>query len=272
MLFPKVVVIFHTLMHFEFQLDSRPAIAQCGLCLHGSRAKESFCMRGLWSLHAYHYHGEIQIQNRTFPFRAGSASLIPPETTVEWHFPSHAPHYYVHFEEGVSDAARIPMPLLTDLGNRFDRFSEQLEELLHFHGHDRPRAEVRLWDLLYQLDNERVPQHAETPLHPNLQIAMSIIRSRQSEPLLVGDIARQMGVSHNHLTQIFQAHFGCGAREFIQRDRISRACHLLSHSSLPIKSIAIETGLPDLQYFNKLIRQATGRSPRAYREGIKGRD
>ena len=78
-------------------------------------------------------------------------------------------------------------------------------------------------------------------------------------------MARKIGVSHNHLTQAFQRSFGCGVRQFIQRERVARACHLLTQSSLAIKSIALETGIPDLQYFNKLIRRATGLSPRAYR-------
>ena len=53
--------------------------------------------------------------------------------------------------------------------------------------------------------------------------------------------------------------------------KLNRACHLLAHSSLAIKSIAIETGIPDLQYFNKLIRKTTELSPRAYRAAKKGK-
>jgi transcriptional regulator GlxA family with amidase domain len=33
-------------------------------------------------------------------------------------------------------------------------------------------------------------------------------------------------------------------QQYIQRERLARACHLLTHSSLAIKSIAIETGIP----------------------------
>jgi len=252
-------------MRFEFDLGARPTIVQCGLCLHGSRSKESFCMRGLWSLHAYRYRGEMRLRGEVAPFRAGCVSVIPPDVMVEWHFPSHAPHYYVHFAMGRSGGRPIFLPLLTDMGGRFERYSELFEELIEFQRHDRLRAEVRLWDLLHQVHEDRSAPHAAEPLHPSLQIALSIIRNRQSESLLVGGIARQMGVSHNHLTLLFKKHLGCGVSKFIQRDRIARACHLLTHSSLSIKSIAIETGLPDLQYFNKLIRKATGRPPRDFR-------
>jgi len=262
------VVIFAAIhpVRFKFDLGARPTIVQCGLTLHGSRATELGVMHGLWSLHAYHYHGELRIQGEAFPFRAGSVSLIPPEAAVEWHFPSHAPHYYVHFAAGVSKTRHVSLPLLRDMGEQFDRFCEQLEELIRFHGHDRLHAEVRLWDLLCQLNADRPAPSAGAPLHPSLQMALSFIRNRKFDSLAVGEISRAVGVSNNHLTQVFKAHFGCGVREFIQRERISRACHLLLHSSLSIKSIAIENGISSLQYFNKLIRQATGLSPSAYRK------
>jgi len=222
-------------------------------------------MRGLWSLHAYRYHGEMHLSGRMFAFRAGCVSLIPPDMLVEWRFPSHAPHYYVHFKAGPSNGPATSLPFLQDMGSHFDRFSELFEELIEFHIHDRLRAEIRLWDLLYQLHGDETIRPTDMRLHPNLQIALSIIRNQQSESLRVGDIARKMGVSHSHLTQLFKKHFDCGAREYIQRERIAQAIHLLSHSSLSIKSIAIEVGIPDLHYFNKLIRKAVKMSPRNYR-------
>lgn len=80
-------------------------------------------------------------------------------------------------------------------------------------------------------------------------------------------MARQMGVSHNQLTLLFQKQFGCGVREFIRRERVGKARELLTRSRLPVKSIAIECGFPDLQHFNKVIRSDTGHSPRQIRAG-----
>lgn len=222
----------------------------------------------MWSLHAYHYLGEIRVASQTLPFRAGWVSLIPPDTLVEWHFPSHAPHHYVHFALEPSGQPPISLPLLQNLGGDFDGFCAAVEQLVQYHAHDPLRAAVRLWDLLHQLRREPAASPSSEPLHPSVQIAMSLIRSGQSEKITVSQIARKMGVSHNHLTKVFQQNHGCGVRQFIQREQLGRACHLLAHSSLAIKSIAIETGIPNLQYFNKLIRKATGQSPRAYRRNV----
>ena len=64
---------------------------------------------------------------------------------------------------------------------------------------------------------------------------------------------------------LFQKQFGQGVKRYIQQQRLTCALRLLTHSSLAVKSIAIESGIPDLQYFSKLVRNETGMSPRAYR-------
>lgn len=250
---------------FEIDLGRRPRIAQVGLCLHGSRSAESFRLHGLWSLHAYRYQGELRLNRSNYPFKAGCVSLIPPETLVEWRFPSSAPHYYAHFQVESPSSLRVQLPLLQNLGDEFDCFCDHFEELTRFQMSDPERAAVRLWDLLYRLKRESTSPVSNQRLHPSLQIALSIIRNQQSEDIRVGAIARSMGVSHNHLTNLFRNQLGCGAREYIQRERLKRALHLLVHSSLPIKSIAIETGIPDLHYFNKLVHKRAGKSPTEYR-------
>jgi len=266
-IFSKRSGIFSTMHipYFEIDLGRRPRIVQVGLCLHGSRSAESFRLHGLWSLHAYRYRGEIRLQDQRFPFKTGCVSVIPPETLVEWRFPSHAPHYYAHFETASPGSRPVELPLLQSLGEDFDRFCDQFEHLTHFQTSDPQRAAVRLWDMLYQLKGESAALSSNQRLHPILQIALSIIRNRLSEDIRVGQIARSMGVSHNHLTHLFLRYLGCGAREYIQHERLRRACHFLMRSSLSIKSIAIETGIPDLHYFNKLVHKATGESPSDYR-------
>ncbi len=250
----------------HFPLESMPRLVQAGLSLHGVKASESFRQDGLWSLHAYHYEGALKIDGTTYRFLPGWISLIPPDIEVEWQFPQHAPHYYAHFRTGSARRSPTRIPLLRNLGDQGESFGALFENMTRLASAHPRHANVRLWDLLHQMAEDSATLHAESHLHPSLQIALSLIRNTPSEKLLIGDMARRMGVSHNHLTLLFQKQLGCGAREYIRSERIKRARELLTHSRLQIKSIAIECGFPDLAYFNKVIRASTGRSPTELRK------
>lgn len=253
----------------ELDLNERPRIVQTGTSLHGIRATESACLHGLWSLHAYHYSGVMRAGGGAYSFHAGWVSLIPPEWLAEWSFPSHAPHHYVHFAVEPSGQAADQLPLLQDLSDGFGGFSAALDQMIQYQRHDPLRASVRLWDLLMQLRGEPEIPAAEAQQHTSVQKALAIIRNEPPGTINIRRIADIMGVSHNHLTQVFRESLGCGPKQYILRERLERACHLLAHSSLVIKSIALETGSPSIQDFNKLIRKATGLSPSAYRKAAR---
>lgn len=264
---PLVILRHMSIPTHAFPLHMRPRLVQCGLCLHGAKAMESHCQKECWSLHFYHYTGTVKVGGTTFPFHSGYMSLIPPKCEAEWHFPPHASHYYAHFKCGIPkgrNGVQIPMirpsgSLPPGLGNQFD------ELILHFNAGDRLRANVRLWDILFQIARPDNVPPSTANLHPKLQIALAVIRNSADQNLSVRRIASGMGVSRNHLTRLFQKEFQCGAKEYLRRERVGRALALMAHSSLSIKSIALASGFPDLAYFNKIIRRETGCSPRSYR-------
>ena len=111
------------------------------------------------------------------------------------------------------------------------------------------------------------------PLIPTRENA-TVIRVREaielqlSEPLRVADIACAAEISHNHLTRLFHAATGKTVVAYIRERRVDRATRLLRHTTMPVKQIAAQVGLPDLHQFNKVIRGATGLSPRAVRAGL----
>lgn len=252
----------------SLSLANLPEIVQCGLCVHGARAVESFTQHGLWSLHVYHYAGTLTVNGTAFPYGPGWASLLPPECEGTWGFPAHAPHYYAHFRTPNRGLPATPMPMLRNLRENGARFSRAMEELVAFFQADRMRAHVRLWDLLFGFadghENETSGHSTSTPV----QIAISIIRNAGSAKLNVANIAKQMGVSHNHLTRLFKRQFGCGVGDYIRNERVTRAKQLLSETRLPMKSIAYECGFASLQLLNKAIRAATGHTPTDLRNGI----
>lgn len=250
---------------FEIDLNERPAILQTGVSIHGSRVKEVAVLHGFWCLLAYHYSGELVVGGTTYPFHAGTICLFPPELTVEWRFPPHAAHHYVHFAVPKTNGPHTQLPLLQELGSDFDPFCLALDEMISYQLHDPLRAAVRLWDLLHRLRRDATNSLSDLPAHTTVQKALAIIRNEHSDSIKVGAIAKVIGVSNNHLTKVFQQYCGCGLKQYLLRERVKRACHLLQRSPLSIKSISIDTGSPSAQHFNKLIRKVTGLSPKQYR-------
>jgi AraC-like DNA-binding protein len=100
-------------------------------------------------------------------------------------------------------------------------------------------------------------------LHPALRKTVQIIEARLEGTIVIPDLAREVGMSHNHLIRLFRAKFKTTIEGYIRDRRIKRALNLLRYSTATVKSIAAEVGLPDLHQFNKAIRRECGRSPRA---------
>ncbi len=65
----------------------------------------------------------------------------------------------------------------------------------------------------------------------------------------------------------FKERAGCPLFEFINRQRVARACALLKSSDLSIIDIAEAVGYNNLSFFNRYFLRITGLSPRAYRCG-----
>ena len=253
----KVIVI----PRLTYPLETQPTREQCALCTHGRKVRETFRQAKLWSLHYYHYAGQLEFRGDLHAFHPGWASLIPPREEATWIFPSHATHHYVHFRAGTGRRTALPLVGPAKIGDLMASLPALFQQspLL---------ASVRLWDALIFLAGEP-PKSTEHGLHPHVQIALSEIRNAGPGMVNASALARRMGVSRTHLDQCFRREMGEGIQSYARHQKVKHALDLLRGSDLDIKSIAVECGLPDLQQFNKLIRRATGRSPRAYQESLK---
>lgn len=255
-------------------LGGPPIIQQVGLNVHGSRRVESYVMDQLWSLHVYRWRGTLDVGGKLFPVRPGYLSVEPPNTRLTWRYDMEAcPHHYVHFALR-GDGPTTPVPAMQDLGPAFPEISEEMHLLVTLFEQHRRRAEVRLWDLLLRLSRMQTGRpegsSARTVAGPDLpfavQTAVAIIDNELRDKLEVAAICKRVGISQNHLTRLFQHAFGVGVAAYVRRRRVDKARHLLTASSLPIKAIAAEVGVPNLQQFNKLVRAVSLRSPRAWRD------
>jgi YesN/AraC family two-component response regulator len=64
---------------------------------------------------------------------------------------------------------------------------------------------------------------------------------------------------------VFKRDTGITLTEYITRERMQRACRLLSTTNLQIQTVALHCGIMDVQYFSKLFKKHIGKTPKEYR-------
>jgi AraC-like DNA-binding protein len=250
----------------EIPLSYKPSIVHMGCAIHGHRLIERYRLPKLWSIHIYRYDAELVINGVPYPIRPGHASIIPADTPMEYRYRGRSPHVYAHFTAGPGKS--VPIPIMQDLGLEYERLYRSMEDAVGWFSNHRLRAEIRLWDVLWQLATRQTAGvHPPRQIHPAVEQTYNEIERNLAGPLYVGDLARHAGLSQNHLTRLFRAASGVTVSAYIRDRRVQRALHFLRHTTIPIKEIAVEVGLPDLNFFNKTVRRVTGSAPRKLRLG-----
>lgn len=97
-----------------------------------------------------------------------------------------------------------------------------------------------------------------------------LIRNNLQEPdLSVEMLAAELRCSPSHLSKLFHRATGERIVGYLTRVRLANAMDAIRHSGLSMKEIATACGFNDPNYFTRVFRKATGRSPVRYREELR---
>ena len=245
--------------HTSIPLHSQPLAALFAIGIHGPALNEKFKAE-TYCLHLYTYSGELIVDGVAYSIRPGTASLVPPRSDTIYSFPQRSIHACAHFAfEG--NEGSVDVPVLQDLGARFDQLYGSLEEAIGLFRSRPLQANVRLWDILWQL----APPVAASPEthahHPAVGKACALIERNLGEMMTVKELASAVDLSHNQLTRLFHAAHGTTVIGYIQARRAQRAGYLLRETHLPVKTVAAQVGMDDPRLFGRLIRQVYGVTP-----------
>lgn len=241
-------------------------IRQMGVSLHGDPRTQRFSNLTFWSLHAYRYHATLIAGDQQVTIEPGTVTVLMPGEDLEYRYRGPSEHAYVHFLPVKVAAARRPIGIVHRLGTAFDRFDADFREAIGWFPHETPRARARVWDLLWRLaEPARGKASDGTRTPPVLSRALEMIELTIASGLPISRLADELDISPAHLARLFNQYLGVSPLQYVLRRRVERAEHLLRHTTLPIKAVAREIGIQDLQQFNKLIRQRTGHPPRKLR-------
>ncbi|ACQ93500.1 transcriptional regulator, AraC family [Tolumonas auensis DSM 9187] len=93
----------------------------------------------------------------------------------------------------------------------------------------------------------------------------SYIEDNYQKELTRDLVAKEFYISPNYLSQLFQKEANMRFNEYLNFIRIERAKYLLKRYDLKVKEVAHRCGFNDSNYFCRLFKEKTDRSPSEYR-------
>ena len=98
----------------------------------------------------------------------------------------------------------------------------------------------------------------------------SFISLHLDSDLSLDNISKRLGVGKTTLCNCAKEYFGMSVGKLIRKKRMEKAKELLKQTALPVSTIAEQVGINDYNYFTKLFRSYTGKTPTDYRKRYSG--
>jgi len=99
-----------------------------------------------------------------------------------------------------------------------------------------------------------------------VQRVMDFIQAHLSQDISLEALAQQIGFSSYHFAHVFRQTVGESPHQFVLRQRVERARHLLNATDTPLSQIALESGFANQSHLTRTFKRYLGLTPRSYRQ------
>jgi AraC-like DNA-binding protein len=132
---------------------------------------------------------------------------------------------------------------------------EMARELTERPAHWQARAKALLVEMLVGLDRRARTAPPRPPEIDPVHKLLRILETRFREPLQIQALAREAGLSPDHLSRRFKETYGATFKSYLNALRIHHA-KLLLRSGWSVKRTATECGFHDVYYFGRVFKRA----------------
>lgn len=102
-------------------------------------------------------------------------------------------------------------------------------------------------------------------LSPKTRAVISFIDANLHRDIYVEEVAQRAKLSRSRLSHLFKTEVGISLTQYLKKRRMEKARRLLETSFEPVKSVSIEVGYNDSDYFEREFKKASGSTPSGYR-------
>ena len=215
-----------------------------------------------WSLFFFEHPGIMTVNNKPIPYEIGNVGFVVPGTKVEFLNVGEGTRRYLLSFGLKARTETVAIPAVADLGQDVNVRRKEFEDSFKWLHTSIMRGLACAFNTLWSISQ---PAHIFRKSDLVFD-AEALIIKRLHERINIQELADELAISHTHLLRLFREEHNCTIQEYMREKRAEIARQMIQETDLSLKEIAAKTGMPDLQYFNKVIRSTTGLAPRALRE------
>lgn len=134
-------------------------------------------------------------------------------------------------------------------------------------------ADLSLKELLIRLiQSQHLSQTARQTGNTNqsrLHFVLNYISENLTEKIPIDTLSRKAYLSRNMFFRMFKEQFGISPLDYINRERIKLAKHLLAENNSTIADVSLRCGFSDANYFVRLFHKIEGITPGMYRTACR---
>lgn len=125
---------------------------------------------------------------------------------------------------------------------------------------------ANVWGILARALQDTLGEKKMDAGHARIMTMLGYIHEHYGRDISLEGIADSAGVSESECCRCFKSKLGLTPFQYLLDYRVRVAARLLKDTDMPVTEICYEVGFNSPSYFGKVFREATGYSPRAYRQ------
>ena len=114
-----------------------------------------------------------------------------------------------------------------------------------------------------------VKKNATQHYSPPVQKAILHITNHLNCDLSLKTLSAEQNMNASYLSALFKKETGQTVTDFVNQTRVQQAERLLGTTKLQIQTVAQHCGISDVNYFSKIFKKYTGKSPIQYRKDLQ---
>lgn len=114
-----------------------------------------------------------------------------------------------------------------------------------------------------------VKKHSMRDYSPLVQKVMARVDFDLTTDLSLKANAEALSVNPSYLSTLFKKETGVTLTDYVNRKRVEHAAYLLSSTDLSVSSVGQRCGIQDDNYFTKIFKKYTEKTPKQYRHELR---